>query len=131
MGEGKKENRKLKPRDVRVYNYVHKKLGFRRLFARNRFRREGVGGVGVCVCMYTQLMYISSPQNGRVEHHHQSATCHWVKFPMETSEGEALGKVPRPRQERTRALSLGGEPRHTYSEEDIAKSLQYTSDTFN
>lgn len=53
MGEGKKENRKLKPRDVRVYNYVHKKSGFRRLFARNRVCREGVGGVGVCVYVYT------------------------------------------------------------------------------
>lgn len=56
-GREKKENRKLKPRDVRVYNYVHKKSGFRRLFARNRVCREGVGGVGVCVYVYTAYVY--------------------------------------------------------------------------
>ncbi|CAK6446174.1 unnamed protein product [Pipistrellus nathusii] len=96
----RKRKKNPKSRKIRVYNYVHKKSRFKEVICQKQgLYRQRVGGVGVCVCVcvcvcvYTQLIQINSPQNGCVEHHHQSATCHRVKFPMETSEGRALGKL--------------------------------------
>lgn len=85
--------KKTKTQKIRVYNYVHKKLGFGRLMARKEIMwlkgqcRRGVGvGRGVFVCIHCFCESVSQHTIGVYTKIIQLELAN-ESFPRETSEG--------------------------------------------